>query len=88
MIPATDRYRKLLSTELCDYMVLDMDAPTSRDEPRPTRNRLFGRSRLCLATVQRQPSERAAVVGLGYVGLPVALVFARRFGGFRGSLQQ
>jgi len=25
------------------------------------------------------PSERIAVVGLGYVGLPVALAFARRF---------
>ena len=29
-------------------------------------------------------SERIAVIGLGYVGLPVALAFARRFPGTVG----
>ena len=63
MIPATNRYGKQLSTEVCDYTVSAAYAPTSRNEPRPTRKRLFGRLRLCLRTVQRQSGQAHVAAG-------------------------
>jgi len=65
-------------------------ANVSEDSPLPGKriaralSMLAARSRTLSPALQTSPPRKIAVIGLGYVGLPVALAFGRAFGGVLG----